>query len=229
MPVLKLTKYKYAYRNRYTVQGYRVELTIPDCTEVHKKTKITSRSPDPFAGRTRRRSPPRRIAGSGRCTTPYRRVLHRTNTLKKPQWILVPKNEMRPSPRRPSAGATPRAPWISEQSSLSTTTAAAGTSSPNQPPIFHKPSSHLRTSEAESRRPRHPAKATSHRRRTPVQKLHVGRPTSTGSPSVPEWSTNGARKNPRGLIPCRRRCRRLVDWKPRPRTPRTKPRPYPAS
>jgi len=174
---------------------------------------------------------PRRggLPGSGRRTTLDRRVLHRTNALKKPQWTLVPKNEMRPSPRRPSAGATPRAPWILEQSSLSTTTAAAGTSSPNQPPIFHKPSSHLRTSEAESRRPRHPAKATSHCRRTPVQRLHVGRPTSTGSPSVPEWSTNGARKNPRGLIPRRRRRLVDVDWKPRPRTPRTKPRPYPAS
>ena len=127
----------------------------------------------------------------------------------------------------PASMATPQAPWIMERSSLTMTSAAAGTSSPNQPPIFHKPSSHLRTSEAESRRPRHPAKATSHRRRTPVQRLHVGRPTSTGSPSVPEWSTNGARKNPRGLIPRRRR--RLVDWKPRPKTPRTKPRPYPTS
>ena len=149
------------------------------------------------------------------------------NALKKPQWTLVPKNEMRPSPRRPSAEATPRAPWILEQSSLSTTTAAAGTSSLNQPPIFHEPSSHLRTSEAESRRPRHPAKATSHRRRTPVQRLHVGRPTSTGSPSVPEWSTNRARKNPEDLFHVAAAA--AVDGKPRPRTPRTKPRPYPAS
>ena len=39
IPVLKLRKYIYAYRNRYTVQGYGVQQYHPKYTKGHKKTR----------------------------------------------------------------------------------------------------------------------------------------------------------------------------------------------
>ena len=117
---------------------------------------------------------------------------------------------MRLSPRSSSAGATPRAPSISDQTSPPMTTATAGTSSSIQPPVFRKTSSHLRIYEVESRCLHRPSRTTSRRRQTPVQGLHAGRPSSTSSPPAPEWSTDEARESSRGpyslMPPPPRRC-----------------------
>jgi len=127
---------------------------------------------------------------------------------------------MRLTPRSSSAGAAPRAPSISDQTSPPMTTATAGTSSSIQPPVFRKTSSHHLTFKVESRRPHRPARTTSRCRQTPVQGLHAGRPSSTSSPPAPEWSTDEARESSRGPYsltpPSPRRHRRKHN--PNPRT-----------
>jgi len=129
---------------------------------------------------------------------------------------------MRLSPRSSSAGAAPRAPLISDQTSPPMTTATAGTSSSIQPPVFRKTSSHHLTFKVESRRPHRPARTTSRCRQTPVQGLHAGRPSSTSSLPAPEWSTDEMRESLRGPYsltpppPSPRRRRRKHN--PNPRT-----------
>ena len=95
-----------------------------------------------------------------------------------------------------------------------------GNSSPIQLPIIHETNSHLRTFNAESRRPCHPSRTTNRRRRTPIQRLHTGRPSSTSSQPAPERSTSEARKSPRGHYS-------LMPLPPSPRHRRRKPNPNP--
>ena len=127
---------------------------------------------------------------------------------------------MRLTPRSSSAGAAPRAPSISDQTSPPMTTATVGTSSSIQPPVFCKTNSHHRTFKVENRRPHRPSRTTSRRRQTPVQGLHAGRPSSTSSPPAPEWSTDETRESSRGPYsltpPSPRRRRRKHN--PNPRT-----------
>ena len=133
---------------------------------------------------------------------------------------------MKASPivRRP--GATPRAPLIQDQSSPSTADAAEGNSSLDQPPIIRISPNLQCILEAEAPYLHHAPETEKSRGWPPVQRLHEGSPSSTGSPATPERSATRTRKSPRGLIPSqRRRCRRLAAdaGKPNPRFTRTYP------
>jgi hypothetical protein len=131
------------------------------CRKGHKKNRNYKQVPRPFPNW---RLPSPGITGSGRrCRHPDPRKLHRAKALEEAAEDTCPVGRDVIVDERPSAGDTPRAPWILDRSSPTMTTAAAGSMSSIQPPIFQRTHSSICTHEAKNQRPRR-TETTRHRR-----------------------------------------------------------------
>ena len=164
--------------------------------------------------------------------------LHRQKALRRVEVDTHPNGRDKGIADSPSTGAAPQAPTTLDQSSPPTI--IGGNSSSIHSPTIRQTHScrcifakdvpaPLQTSRKNASRARKkpagppPPRTTRHRRPTPVQISHTRRPTSTGSPSAPEASTNGARTNRGG--PYSTKAPPPPPPSPRPRRRDTNPRP----
>ena len=150
-------------------------------------------------------------AGSSSPPSPGQTKLHCLKALRRTEKDTRRHRRVESIAGSPSAGEHPKLhrPWI--QAHCRRTTPPRARSNLLHSPIFHKTRSCLLIPKRRGRHTYLLFRPTGCRRSTPEQSSHAGRPTSTGSPSAPEQSTNGARKSPRRLIPPRRHRRRLAD------------------
>ena len=222
---MHVLRVKDTVQGRVQIQVCRTEirgqLSYPTFGKGLKKNRNYNTVPRPYPGTSFKKPlppPPKHADGDRRRRTRGRRELHRTVALKRTAEDTRHHGRAEAGAETPSVGAAPRAPLTLDRSTPPTTTAAAGSSSSIHPPCNR---SLHRTLETRDQHPP-PLPRTTHRRRaTPVQKLHNGSTTSTGSPSTPELNAKGARKSLRGLIPMHRRRFAGDARKHKPRGPRT--------